>query len=615
VTLRTGVEIEGYRVEGVLGAGGMGVVYEATQLALDRPVALKILTAGHGSDEFKARFRREAMLQAALEHPNIVSVYEAGDSEEGLFIAMRLVRGSDLKQLSEDGSLPATRALDILGQAAAALDAAHAAGLVHRDVKPQNILVDGDNHAFLADFGLTKDAGERGLTLTGAYTGSLDYAAPEQIRGEAAGAGADLYAFAAVLYEALTGEVAFPYDTEAALLYAHLSEDPPRPSERRPELPSGLDAVVARGLAKRPEERYGSATELVDAARTALASQPAAATSNGRRRHSETVVDSNVLRAAPVITVEDERHAPWRQIGLGAVAVIALLVGGFAIGRVTHGSHTPRLAALQAGPLSLAFPSGAWRPVTPPAIPGLPLEGAIALTSTDPNRPGTVVAGIAPDAQGPGLLPASLRAQLTGAAPMHPVRAGTLEGLDYPNLPTARVPKRLSLLLVPTPRGAAAVVCLAPRILEAGMQPADCEAVAATLRLHGLHALPLGQTGPYANAVSAALTLLDGERLAGRRQLAGATSPAEQARAARGLQAGFAAAAARLTQVNASPFARPAQQTLIATLRATATGYGALAGAADGHGQASYSVAAQRVDAAEHRLDAAISRLENLRIG
>src|SRR6185437_6041377 len=276
--VKTGDQIAGYRVESVIGAGGMGVVYEATQLALDRPVALKVLTPGLGTDaEFRERFRREAMLQAALEHPNIVSVYEAGESDDGLYIAMKLVRGVDLTRLIEAGELTPERTLDLLAQIASALDAAHSAGLVHRDVKPQNILVDADDHAFLADFGLTKGAGDRGLTLTGQYAGSLDYAAPEQIRGEPQGASSDLYAFAAILYEALVGQVVFPYDTEAALLYAHLSENPPQPSELRPELPAGLDQVVARGLAKRPEERYRTATELTDDARRALASQPLSA--------------------------------------------------------------------------------------------------------------------------------------------------------------------------------------------------------------------------------------------------------------------------------------------------------------------------------------------------
>ncbi|NUR75814.1 MAG: serine/threonine protein kinase [Thermoleophilia bacterium] len=613
MTLRTGTEIAGYRIDGVLGSGGMGVVYEATQLALGRPVALKVLTAGHGSDEFRIRFRREAMLQAALEHPHIVPVYEAGESDEGLFIAMRLVRGQDLKRLSEDGTLPPTRVLAVAAQAAAALDAAHAAGLVHRDVKPQNILVDEDDHAFLADFGLTKSAGDRGVTLTGQYTGSLDYAAPETVNGKPYGPGADLYAFAAVLYEALTGDVVFPYDTQAALLHAHLSEAPPHASERRPDLPVGLDDVIARGLAKRPEDRYRTATELVDAARAALASQPAPAATNGRRRFGETIVEGTMHRPPPQIAVDDERRIQWQLVALAVLMLLVLVVAGFVLGRATHRSARPHLAVAQAGPLTLTFPSGAWKPVAPPRIPGLTLQGAIALTSTDPAHPGTLLAGIAADAQGPGLLPPPLRAELTGSAPARGVSLGPMQALEYPSLPAAHIAKRASLILVPTPRGAAAVACLAPRILDEGTTPADCPAVAATLRLHGLRALPLDQTGPYADAVTAALTLLDGERLAGRRQLAGATQPAEQARAAHGLKTAFASTAVRIAHVTPSPVVRPAHASLVAALRRAAAAYGELAAAAGAQDQAAYAAAARRVDAAERRVDAAISALENLR--
>ena len=612
MTLRTGTEVAGYRIEGVLGAGGMGVVYEATQLALDRPVALKLLPTISGSEEFRTRFRREAMLQAALDHPNIVPVYEAGESEDGLFIAMRLVRGRDLKQLTEEGDVPPTRVLALLAQAASALDAAHASGLVHRDVKPQNILVDDDGHAFLADFGLTKGAGERGVTMTGQYTGSLDYAAPEQISGKAYGPGADLYAFAAVMYEALTGEVVFPYDNQAALLHAHLNEAPPRASDLRPDLPAGLDDVIERGLAKRPEDRYRSATELVDAARAALASQPVAAPSTNGRRFGDTIVESNVLRAPPMIAVEEERRIPWRDLALVAVVLIALLIGGFALGRATHGSSEPKRSVAQLGPLLLTFPSDDWRTARPPVIQGLRLENALALTSTDPSRPGTVLAGIAPDAEGPGLLPPSLRAQLTGSAPAHAVSVGRLQGIRYPSLPAGRVDRRVSLLLVPTTRGAAVVACLAPRVLAEGTTLADCAGVAATLELRGLRALPLGQTSGYTNAVSASLSLLDGERLAGRRQLAGATRPSEQARAARGLRSAYSSAATRIGHVTPSPMGRPAHAALVAALRDTATAYGALASAADAQDNGAYDAASKRVDAAERRLDAAITRLENL---
>jgi serine/threonine-protein kinase len=611
-TPHVGAQIAGYRIDGVVGSGGMGTVYEAIQLALDRRVALKVLTPALGeSPGFRERFRREATLQAALEHPNVVPIYEAGESDEGLFIAMRLVRGGDLKQLAGPAGMEPLRLLAILEQAASALDAAHASGLVHRDVKPQNILVEDGDRAFLADFGLTRTASERRSTVSG-YTGSLDYAAPELIRGEPAGPSADLYAFAAVLLEALTGDVPFPVETEAALLYAHLSDEPPRPSERQPGLPPSLDAVIARGLAKRPEERYRTAGELVAAARRALDDpRPAPAP----RTFSETVVDAPVLRAAPVIAVEPAKgKRPWAVIGLAIVVLLALFAGAFGIGRVLAGG-APARGHVRSGPLALSFPSGDWAPATAPAIPGLALQNVVALRSKDAKRPATLVAGIAPSAQGPGLLPPALRSQLTAAAPAHAVRAGSLQGLDYPSLPAGHVPWQTSLLLVPTSRGAAAVACLVPRVLDAGQSAGDCEPVAATLELHGLRALPLGQSSAYAARVSSILTLLDGERLAARRQLAGAATPSEQARAASAAAVGYGTAASSLARVAPSPLARPAQEALVSVLRTTAAVYRTVAQAAGAVDAAAYARGTRRVDADERAVDAAIARLAGIKAG
>ena len=262
--LEKGTTLAGYRVEGILGQGGMGVVYEATQLSLSRTVALKLLATNLGDDDaFRERFRREGLLQAAIEHPNIVTVYEAGESDHGLFMAMRLVRGPNLKDMILSRELDAGRTLRILHPIADALDTAHEAGLIHRDIKPQNILVGARDHAYLADFGLTKAAGEKGLTKTGQFVGTLDYISPEQIRGQNATAASDIYALAAVLYECLTGIVPYPKDSEAAVLYAHMSDEPPAVSSERPELPAALDAVIRRGMAKEPGDRPATAHELL----------------------------------------------------------------------------------------------------------------------------------------------------------------------------------------------------------------------------------------------------------------------------------------------------------------------------------------------------------------
>jgi serine/threonine protein kinase len=273
--LAQGSSFGGYRIEGVIGRGGMGVVYEATQLSLARRVALKVLTGDLAEDpDFRERFRREAFVQAGMDHPNIVPVYEAGDVEGQLFMAMRFVRGVDLKTLTARGDVDPLRALRILGQVADALDAAHEADLVHRDIKPHNILVGARDRAYLADFGLTNAQGLTRLTKTGQFVGTVDYIAPEQIRGDPATATSDIYALTAVLFECLTGSVPFPTDSEVASLYAHLGQPPPSASARRPGLSAALDPVIARGLAKDPAERFPTAMALIQAAGEALGSRP-----------------------------------------------------------------------------------------------------------------------------------------------------------------------------------------------------------------------------------------------------------------------------------------------------------------------------------------------------
>jgi len=251
----------------------MGAVYEATQLSLNRVVALKLLAPNLSDDPgFRARFEREGQVQAALDHEHIVPVFEAGQSEYGLFLAMRLIAGPTLKQLILDGDLDPRRSLRLLAQVAYALDAAHEAGLIHRDIKPQNILIGKGDHAYLADFGLIKAPDEARLTGTGQFIGTIDYVAPEQIQGDPATPASDCYALTGVLYECLTGEVPFPKPSEAATLHAHVMSPPPTVSERRPDLPPALDGVIAQGMAKDPWSRPSLATELIQAASRALSS-------------------------------------------------------------------------------------------------------------------------------------------------------------------------------------------------------------------------------------------------------------------------------------------------------------------------------------------------------
>jgi len=271
---RVGTELAGYRIESLLGLGGMSVVYLAEDLRLKRRVALKLLAASLAEDEsFRDRFLRESELAASIDHPNIVPIYEAGSTEDRLFIAMRYVEGRDLRERLQRGRLDPADAIGLLAQVASALDAAHARGLVHRDVKPSNVLLDagarpdGSDHVYLADFGLTKRVSEEtGIANDGHLIGTIDYVAPEQIAGEEIDGRADIYSLGCMLHECLVGQPPFGRDSDLAVVFAHLETEPPAPSAQRPELPAALDAVIARALAKEPEQRYPSCRELARAA-------------------------------------------------------------------------------------------------------------------------------------------------------------------------------------------------------------------------------------------------------------------------------------------------------------------------------------------------------------
>jgi ketosteroid isomerase-like protein len=266
--LLPGAEIAGCRIEAVAGRGGMGIVYRATQLSLGRPVAVKLIAPERAGDPgFRERFERESRVAAAIDHPNVIPVYGAGEEGGHLYLVMRYVKGTDLQGLlARDRRLPAERVAAIGLQLGAALDAAHAVGLVHRDVKPANVLLTGE-HTYLADFGLSQVIGtDARLTSTGQWIGTADFMAPEQFSGDEVDARADVYALGCVLYNALTGETPYPRGTVPATMLAHLHDDPPRPTAVVDGVPAGFDRVIARALAKDPERRYPSAGDLGRAA-------------------------------------------------------------------------------------------------------------------------------------------------------------------------------------------------------------------------------------------------------------------------------------------------------------------------------------------------------------
>jgi len=277
---RAGALLAGYRLEAQVGKGGMAVVFRARDERLDRLVALKILAPELTEDQaFRRRFIAESRAAAAADDPHILPVYEAGEADGVLFIAMRFVRGGDLRRVLErEGALPPARAAAFISPVASALDAAHGAGLVHRDVKPANILVDArpnrPDHVYLSDFGVSKRATASVKTGTGLYLGTPDYSAPEQIQGRAVDGRADQYALGCVAYQLLTGQVPFERDQGMAVLLAHLSEPPPSLGARLPGLPAAVDGVLARAMAKIPEKRYGSCEDFADALREALGLAP-----------------------------------------------------------------------------------------------------------------------------------------------------------------------------------------------------------------------------------------------------------------------------------------------------------------------------------------------------
>ncbi len=259
-------ELGYYRIEGIVGCGRTGIVYLATDSRTGRAVALKVLREDVSIDPvYRERFRREGSMLAALNHPHVMPIFDMGEIDGELYIAARLVSGN-LKALIKSGELGVEDAMDVLTAVAEAVDAAHGAGIIHRDIKPANVLIDpGANglDVYLGDFGLARGPQGAMLTLPGQVIGTLDYMAPEHLEAEGVGTPADIYAFACLAVETLTGEVPFPRGTDAAVMYAHVVDPPPSVSERRAELPAALDEVIAAGMAKDPDDRPSTARALL----------------------------------------------------------------------------------------------------------------------------------------------------------------------------------------------------------------------------------------------------------------------------------------------------------------------------------------------------------------
>ena len=389
---RIGTQVAGFRIESVLGRGGMSVVYVAEQVRLGRKVALKVLTTELAwDDQFRERFVRESQIAAAIDHPNIIPIYDAGEDDGLLYIAMRFVQGPDLKEVLKRGNLGVGRTIFLVEQVASALDAAHAHSLVHRDVKPGNILLEeSTDHAYLTDFGVAKQTTARGLTSTGHFLGTVEYAAPEQIEGGPVDARTDVYALGCVLYECLTSSPPFAHGTEHAVLHAHLVDPPPSVTRLRPELPHAFDGVIATALAKDPAERFSSCGDLVHAARNAASGTarrpeavrtpartiPSAATLPEADPGPRDVVDVHAVTqepdaAEPARAVEGPMQATWLTpakllLFMVALVVVASAASGAAVYFLTRNDHSATATQSQTAqgplihPLSALVPTPVW---------------------------------------------------------------------------------------------------------------------------------------------------------------------------------------------------------------------------------------------------------------
>jgi cell division septation protein DedD len=384
--IRVGEVFAGHAIEAELGRGGMGVVYRATDMRLNRATALKVIAPALSADgDFRRRFQRESQLAASVRHPHVVPIFQAGESDGLLFVTMELIEGFDLRSLiGTRGRLDAITACEVVAQVAGALDAAHSSGLVHRDVKPANVLIrnEGALHAYLTDFGLTKrTSSQSGITKSGLFVGTVDYAAPEQIKGSPVDARADVYALGCVLFEMLAGTPPFRRENEYATIYAHTSSPPPDLDDFAPGIQPALKTVVMRALAKDPDDRFPSAGDLGRAASAAavgrMASQPERTVAVGRAAPSDDAPPAPPPPPSPVAApvaspppervtsvLAQSRHGAWLPALFALVAV--LLVGGGAVAAVvlTRGDSAKPSQEAQVTTRTVAGPT---RVITTPA--------------------------------------------------------------------------------------------------------------------------------------------------------------------------------------------------------------------------------------------------------
>jgi hypothetical protein len=651
---RIGTIIDGHRIEERLSSGGMGVVYRARHLRLNREVALKLILP-HLVDDPKSRrrFDREMELAASIDHEHVVSVHGAAETPDGdVYLTMQLVDGKDLRQvLDEGGPEDPLRATELLAQIAGALDAAHARGLVHRDVKPGNILIgrrNGRPHAYLTDFGLAKRiASAARLTDSAAWVGTIDYAAPEQIFGPAVDARTDVYALGCVLYDLLTDRVPFPQEDVWAKAHAHASAPRPKiadaaPVAIEPANRAAFDAVIARAMAIEPSARYQSAGDLgraaVAAARGLVApapegsvargeaapSQPGAQSaraaavateagaSDGRARRGQTTRSQRWLVPTTDRRTADGASGSGRRRRFAQALAVALVASatcaaGFALA-FDGGSPTGSASGLRLSNASIELRVPAdWRPSDLPRIPGISFADPLFAASPRGATRMTVVAGLV-EATGSTLLPDTLVVE--GRQPTSDaVLLGKLHALRYRGVRVHGVAGPMSVYVAPTDRGVATVVCM--RASAPARQSTDrCDAVAATLRLRVGRAFAVGPRRAYADALNRITRRLSAARLGMGRTLFDAESAAGQARTAGRIAVAYGQAGASVAAVGPSPADAAANSRLRAELLGARDAYARLSQAAGRGASDAYLSARESIARRLRGVDAALARLE-----
>lgn len=643
--IRPGEHLGGYEIEDVIGIGGMAVVYRARQVSLDRIVALKVLSAQFTRDDsFRERFRREAMHAASLEHPNIVPVYDSGEVDGQLYIAMRFIEGGTLADRMVGGGLSPADAIAVLRPIASALDAAHSVGLVHRDVKPQNILMTDGGHPYLADFGVAKGGESAGLTATGGFVGSVNYASPEQIRGETLAAASDIYSLTALAYQCLTGQVPYPRETDAGVMHAHLSEPPPKLDELDYPAATSLQEAIARGMDKHPEARFGSCAALVTAIDAAVSSMPSAHRSGQSRFGGSLRVPAPAMggvqkpqKSKPVTgeaTTADAKRAPvleeadtvpkpsgpprWKRVAgaratpLVAAGVLAAtaIVLGFTL--APNAPDEPEVVTASAAALRVPVPQPWVRVSGGEQIAGVKLEqpASVSTTGTTGETAFAQLGPLAEQDEMRGGLPRSVRRALTKDPKVTPVSIGDIPAIRYDG-ELESGGQALRIYVIATERGDYAVACRLPGSASATRA---CDRLAAGVSFAGVSSQETGADPAVAKALAAALAPVVASRK-GR----GLRAKGVQARAARArdMAAANLKGAQAVARIDAPPAERAELRQLARALRTEAPVLRRLAGAATRRERTRYNTARERVVVLERSIRAALDDLQTLgyRIG